>query len=86
MAWLIDPVITQPHDTTSRITTWHHAMTTTMPRPADVNHPTTGGIKVAMPRIEIGTGTAVIAVDDDTKSMFCSLSGELPLKAQALPD
>ena len=45
-------------------------MTTIVPRSDDINDPTTGGTRAAIPRIKIGTGAIVIAVGDDTKSTF----------------
>ena len=48
-------------------------MTTIVPRSDDINDPTTGGTRAAIPRIKIGTDTIVIAVGDDIRSTFISM-------------
>ena len=72
MAWPIDPVITPLHGITSRTITWHHAMTTPLPRVENINDPTAGATKTVMLGIETGTGAIIIAAGDDIKSAFFS--------------
>ncbi|MEE8156388.1 MAG: hypothetical protein V3T53_15645 [Phycisphaerales bacterium] len=77
MGWLIAPII-RHFDTPSHTSTWHHAMTTTLPRPDDTNDSTTGASRATMPRIEIGIGAIVITIGDDIRGMFFRSWKDLP--------